>query len=212
MTSLPPALAEEPSGAPGNKRPPDWWLFFTKFLRQGKAIASFVPSSCWLARAVVRGIDFAHAHCIVELGAGTGPITAVLLRLAPPHCRVLVIERDPDFCRRLRERFPTADVVEADAADLDRLLDERGLTAIDHVLCGLPLPSFAPAARDRVLEAIRRRLQPEGTFRQLTHMPWVYFPLYARYFEEVRFHLEVRNFPPAGFYVCTRARPPATRE
>src|SRR5262249_16821921 len=30
----------------------DWWLFFSKFLRHGRAIASFVPSSPWLARAL----------------------------------------------------------------------------------------------------------------------------------------------------------------
>lgn len=204
MTSPPPVLAEEPSGVPGSKRPPDWWLFFTKFLRQGKAIASFVPSSRWLARAVVGGIDFASARCVVELGAGTGPITAELLRLAPPQCRVLIVERDPDFCRRLRERFPGADVAEADAGELDRLLDERELSSVDHVLCGLPLPSFTPALRDRVLNVVHCRLRPEGTFRQLTHMPWVYFPMYARYFADVRFRLVLRNFPPAGFYVCHR--------
>jgi phospholipid N-methyltransferase len=184
------------------RRPPDWLLFFLKFLRHGTAIASFVPSSSYLARAVVQGIDFDRAHCIVELGAGTGPITAELLRHAPSSCRLLIVERDPDFCRRLRERFPGADVAEADAADLERLLDERGLGTVDHFLCGLPLPSFQPAGRDHVLEAVRRRLDPAGTFRQLTHVPWVYYRLYRRYFEEVQFRLVFRNLPPAGFYVC----------
>jgi phospholipid N-methyltransferase len=194
------------TSAPRKKRPPDWLLFFSKFLRHGKEIASFVPSSEYLARAVVHGIDWGQCSTVVELGAGTGPITAELLRHAPPACRALVIERDLDFCARLRERFPAADVACADAAELERLLDERGLERVDHFLCGLPLPSFTPPARDHVLAMVRRRLTPEGTFRQLTHMPWVYYRLYRHYFHEVRFQFVFRNLPPAGFYVCRRPR------
>jgi phospholipid N-methyltransferase len=187
---------------PKKHRLPDWLLFLGKFLRQGRAIASFVPSSVWLARAILRDIELARAGVIVELGAGTGPITAELLRQAPATCRCVIVEREPDFCARLRERFPGADIVEADACDLDRLLAERGIEKVDHVLCGLPLPSFPAEARDQVLQSVKRHLAEDGTFRQLTHMPWVYQRLYRRYFDEVRFRLVFRNLPPAGFYVC----------
>ena len=183
---------------------PDWVLFLGKFLRQGRAIASFLPSSVWLARAVVGGIDFAKARTIVELGAGTGPITAELLRQAAPTCRCLIVERDADFCDRLRSRFPTAEVIEGDATELESLLQGRGVDRVDHVLCGLPLPSFSEDCRAKVLECVLRRLAPQGTFRQLTHMPWVYRRLYRRYFAEVRMRLVLRNLPPAGFYICRK--------
>jgi phospholipid N-methyltransferase len=181
-------------------------LFFKKFLKHGTDIAAFVPSSRWMAKGVVKGIDFTHSPCVVELGAGTGPITAELLRQSGGRGRALVVERDPDFCRRLKQRFPNADIAEADACDLDRLLDERGLRTVDHILCGLPLPSFSATDRDRVLDIVRRRLSPEGSFRQLTHMPWVYYPLYRRYFTHVDFNMVFRNLPPAGFYVCQGPR------
>jgi phospholipid N-methyltransferase len=155
---------------------------------------------------VVRDIDFTAARCVVELGAGTGPITAELLRLAGPACRTVIVERDPDFCARLREKFPGADVAQADALDLDRILAERGIDRVDHFLCGLPLPSFALKARERVFGVVGRRLAPGGTFRQLTHMPWVYYRMYRRYFTDVRFHFVLRNLPPAGFYTCSGPR------
>jgi phospholipid N-methyltransferase len=195
----------QPSPRPSSHTP-DWLLFLAKFLRHGTAIASLTPSSPWLARAICDGIDYTTARCLVELGAGTGPITAELLRRAPPSCRVVIVERDPDFCERLRQRFPAADIVEADACDLERLLDERGVAAVDHVLCGLPLPSFAREDRDRVIAAACRRLAPGGTFRQLTEIPWLYWRLYYRYFEDVRFRFVFRNLPPAGFYLCRRPR------
>ena len=49
---------------------------------------------------------------------------------------------------------------------------------------------------------VGRRLAPGGTFRQLTHMPWVYYSLYRGYFEEVRFQLVPLNLPPGGVYIC----------
>jgi phospholipid N-methyltransferase len=183
-------------------RASDRWLFFTKFLRHGTAIASFVPSSRSLSRAFLRGIDFSTARVIVELGAGTGPVTEALLEAAPASCRCLILERDRDFCARLRERFPNAEIVEADAADLEKLLDERGIAKVDHFLCGLPLPSFPRALRDKVLGVVGRRMSETGTFRQLTHMPWVYSRMYRGYFAEVRFRFVLRNLPPGGYYVC----------
>src|SRR3954447_21322325 len=99
----------------------DFSLFLGKFLRHGTAIASLAPSSPWLSRATVRNVDWAHARVLVELGAGTGPITPVLAARARPDCRVVVLERDPDFARMLRDRFshlPHFDVVEGDVRDL----------------------------------------------------------------------------------------------
>jgi phospholipid N-methyltransferase len=119
---------------------------------------------------------------------------------------VLIVERDADFCARLRERFPAADIIQADALDLEQYLAARGIEQVDHFVCGLPLPSFKRDARDRLLDIVHRRLVPGGTFRQLTHMPGVYYFMYRRYFSEVRFHFVLCNLPPAGFYTCQAPR------
>jgi phospholipid N-methyltransferase len=178
------------------------WLFFTKFLTRGKVIASFAPSSRFMVRAVLRGIDFSKCNCIVELGAGTGPITAELIRRAPKDCKLLIIELDADLARHLRKRFPNADVVEADAADMDRLLDERGIDKADHIISGLPLPSIPEEIRDRILDVSAKRLAPGGSFRQLTVMPMVYYWMYRRYFTDLKFRFVPLNLPPGGVYIC----------
>jgi phospholipid N-methyltransferase len=193
-----------PPAAPATKAAPrgDWWLVFRKFLKHGTSIATFVPSSKYLARTIVRGIDFATARCIVELGAGTGPITDEILRNAKPHTKVLIVELDADFCTRLRARFPNADIVQGDAAHLDELLRARGIAEVDHVISGLPLPSFSAPLRDSIIASSLKVLAKGGTFRQLTNMPFVYWKLYRKYFNDVRFKLVPLNFPPAGVYVC----------
>jgi len=155
---------------------------------------------------MLSGIDWQQAKCVVELGAGTGAITAELLRQRGSACRCLIIERDAEFCQRLRERFPTAEIVQADACDLDLLLRERHVERVDHILCCLTLPWFSPDNRHKVLDASRRSLAPAGSFRQMTYMPWVHYATYHRYFEDVRFRWVLLNIPPGGFYLCEKPR------
>lgn len=196
----------QPAPEPAKKRKlskgPDWILMTRKFLQQGTTVASFAPSSSYLSRTIIRGIDFDAANCIVELGAGTGPVTTEIVKRAKPGTRLIIIEQDPDFCTRLREKFPGHDVIEGDAGKLDEYLAERGIEQADHIVSGLPLPSFSASLRDAILDASHRKLNPAGTFRQLTCMPWVFQRFYKGFFKEVKFHFVPWNFPPAGVYVC----------
>lgn len=183
----------------------DSFLFLGKFLRHGTKIASLAPSSPWLSRTTIRNIAWDRARVVVELGAGTGPITRALAERAPAGCRVLVIERDPDFARLLRERFthlPNFEVIEGDCRELDRMLADRQIDRADAVVSGLPVPSFPAELQRELFRVVRRVLDPAGSYNQITEIPWVYQGLYRRYFNEVRFQFEPRNVPPAGAYFC----------
>src|SRR4051812_539594 len=96
----------------------DLWLVLRKFASNARTVATVAPSSGALARATVRGIDWPKTKCVVELGAGTGPITAELLKAAPFGVRLIVNEYLPDFCAALRRKFPGLDVAEGDARRL----------------------------------------------------------------------------------------------
>lgn len=183
----------------------DFSLFLGKFLRHGTAIASLAPSSRWLARTTVGNVVWDRARVVVELGAGTGPITRVLVEKAPPECRLVVLERDPDFAKILRERYsdrPNCDVVEGDVRDLAAIMAERGIARADYVISGLPVPSFPKDLQRDLFRKVKQLLAPEGTFNQITEMPWVYWRFYRRFFDEVSFVFEPRNLPPAGAYFC----------
>jgi phosphatidylethanolamine/phosphatidyl-N-methylethanolamine N-methyltransferase len=183
----------------------DFTLFLGKFFKQGTAIASIAPSSRWLSETTVRNIDWGTVHTLVELGAGTGPITRVIARHVRPDCRVVVIERDHDFARLLRDRFrdsPNFDIVEGNVRDLASILAGCGIYRVDHVISGLPVPSFPKELQKSLFEAVRTVLRPEGTYNQITEIPWVFWRFYQRYFDHVQFAFEPRNLPPAGAYFC----------
>jgi phosphatidylethanolamine/phosphatidyl-N-methylethanolamine N-methyltransferase len=183
----------------------DSLLFFSKFLRHGTKIASLAPSSPWLSRATVKNVDWNRARVIVELGAGTGPITRVLAEKAVPSCRVVVLERDADFAKLLRERFQHLthfDVIEGDCRDLASMLADRGIQQADYIISGLPVPAFPKDLQRDFFRVVRSVLSPEGAYNQITEIPWVYWGLYRKFFDDVRFAFEPRNFPPAGAYHC----------
>jgi phospholipid N-methyltransferase len=187
----------------------DFALFLGKFLTQGTAIASVAPSSRWLSRATVRNVNWDRAGVLVELGAGTGPITRVIAERARPQCRVVVVERDPDFARLLRARFadhPNLEIVEGDVRDLGTILSDRGISQVDHVISGLPVPSLTQDVQHSVFRAVRAVLREDGTYNQITEIPWIFWPFYRRFFEHVEFVFEPRNLPPAGAYFCRGAK------
>jgi phospholipid N-methyltransferase len=183
----------------------DFSLFLGKFLKHGTAIASLAPSSRWLSRTTVRNIPWDRAKVIVELGAGTGPITRVIAEKARPECRVIVLERDHDFSEILRQRYqglPNFDVIEGDVRNLAQLLADRGIEQVDYVVSGLPVPSFPKDLQRDLFRVVKQVLAPDGTFNQITEMPLVYWRFYRKFFDEVKFVFEPRNFPPAGAYFC----------
>ncbi len=181
----------------------DFALFLSKFLRHGTKIASLAPSSRWLSKATVGHVNWEKARVIVELGAGTGPITQAIADRVQPQTRVIVLERDADFAALLRERFgslPNFEVIEGDACDLASMLAERQIDQVDHVISGLPVPSFPKPLQREFFRVIRQILAPDGTYDQITEIAWYYQGLYRKFFTDVRFIFEPRNFPPAGAY------------
>ena len=65
-----------------------------------------------LAVAIVAGAEIGASDLVVDIGAGTGRLTAELARAAR---RVVAIELDPRLAHSLRGRWPNVTVVEADA-------------------------------------------------------------------------------------------------
>lgn len=184
----------------------DFSLFFRKFIHQGRGISSAVPSSRSMVDGVLAQIDFDRPATIVELGAGTGPITDVLNGLLRSHHRFVAVERDPDFCRVLRRRFPDTPLIEADASRVAEPLRKLGIEKVDYVLSGLPTPNLPPRTLVRLWRWLQRSLAPDGLFIQITVAPMLYRAFYQRLFESVDYSMVWMNVPPGGVYSCSTPR------
>ncbi|QOV91836.1 class I SAM-dependent methyltransferase [Humisphaera borealis] len=175
--------------------------FLFRFLADFKQVASIAPSSRWLAAATCRHVSSDRPQTILELGAGTGAITAAACRKMHPQSRLIAIEIDAGFADHLAVRCPRAEVVRGDVRHLDAELDRLGVGNLDLVLNGLPTPSLPAAVNQAVFETLGRRAS-SAWISQLTVMPWVYKPMYHRLFQDVIFDLVPLNIPPGGVYHC----------
>lgn len=143
--------------------------FVTALQRDPSGIGALVPSSPVLARAIARQVSCYDSGVIVELGPGSGTITAALLDQAIPRQRLYLIERDPALARFLRARFDGVRVVEDDASRLPALVRRDGIGKIAAIVSSIPLRNLDVRARYTILRRSFDLLGPSGLFVQYTY-------------------------------------------
>lgn len=140
----------------------DGFRFFGSFLREPTTVGAVLPSSRYLARALVGRLDLLPGQLVVEYGPGTGPMTAVIAELLPPGARYLGIELDPRFHGLLTQRFPHLEFHLGSAGDVVRILGERQLPLPVRIFSGLPFASLPPKVQDDVIDGIVECLSVSG--------------------------------------------------
>src|ERR1700693_3635413 len=84
---------------------PDGARFLKSWVARPLQIGAVQPSGRALARTMASYVDPALKGPVVEIGPGTGPVTAALLHRGVPAERLVLVEFNPEFCGLLRERF-----------------------------------------------------------------------------------------------------------
>ena len=102
--------------------------FFNLWLQNPTKIGALVPSSKNLGAAMAAEIDPAAPGAVIELGGGTGSITAALLLRGIPPKDLVVIEREPSLCEVMRARFPDIQIICGDARELEKILAAADIT------------------------------------------------------------------------------------
>lgn len=193
---------------------PDIVPFARALLRSPRTVGAVAPSSVVLGDRLAVVVPQGDDAVIVELGAGTGAVTARIDRRRSPRSTFVAFERDALLAARLAERAPRVRVIAGDARNLGAHLAEHGLDKADAVVCGLPWANFSEVEQLALLGEIRRALAPGGAFTTFAYVHALVLPparrfraLLASEFEEVlRTRAVVRNLPPAITYVCRRPR------
>jgi phosphatidylethanolamine/phosphatidyl-N-methylethanolamine N-methyltransferase len=147
----------------------DHRLFLSRFIRHPLKMGAVLPSSQALAGAMAEQVDSARSGVVVELGAGTGIVTAALLEAGLPPEKLVILERDRKLHRLLERRFPGAHTLLGDAAELKPILLAHHVQQVHTVVSSLPLLSFSSAQRQTILHQIFQVLPEDGTLIQYTY-------------------------------------------
>jgi phosphatidylethanolamine/phosphatidyl-N-methylethanolamine N-methyltransferase len=147
----------------------DWTIFTSLWLQKPLAIAAANPSGKALARCVGGLLDLDRQGHVLELGAGTGPLTRGLVEAGCPERRLVLLEREPALAAILRRRFPCATVIEGDALESEALLRQRGIEHLAAAVSSLPIKWFSLSAKVAVVHGTLALLGEGGRFLQVTN-------------------------------------------
>ena len=143
-------------------------VFLLRWLLHPTKVGAVTPSGRALSNAMCRQVDWTRPGHVVELGAGVGSFTRVLLEQTPATDRLLIVERDPVFFDRLQRRFPSAPLAMGDAADLTGLLKRHQVGEVNAVVSGLPILSMPGNIQREILTQVMAA-GPDPVFIQFTY-------------------------------------------
>lgn len=144
--------------------------------------------------------DVVGAGVIIELGAGTGPVTAALLRRGVPPSDLYVVEKQPQLAKDLTDRFPEAHVLCCGADEVTSVVDGPARA----IVSSLPFRSLPHDVCVSISREIERALAPGGLYVQFTYALFGDLPFAPDGFEPVTSSIVWPNIPPAKVVVLRK--------
>jgi phospholipid N-methyltransferase len=143
--------------------------FIKQSIRDFRTTGALAPSGLFLARAIAKTLprDLDDNFNVLEVGAGTGAITAEVAKRMEGRGRLDLYEISPAFCDVLRKRIDKEKIfasmrerIHVNEGDV-RKMKERA--KYDAVISGLPFNNFHPDEVRGFIEHFRHLLRPNGT-------------------------------------------------
>jgi phosphatidylethanolamine/phosphatidyl-N-methylethanolamine N-methyltransferase len=146
--------------------------FLRGWSRDPVAVGWPFASSCWTARRLAQAaLDAAipGGGPVLELGAGTGPVTEALIEAGRRVDDIIVVERDKELCRTLEKRFRGLPVLHGNAIEIREMLSKAHVPSVSVVLSGLPMRAVKPDAAARCYSGAFQLMPSGGTIIQYTY-------------------------------------------
>jgi len=150
--------------------------FIRECRRQFRTTGSILPSSRFLARALVAELRKPRGPArILEVGPGTGSVTAAILRHLHPGDHFDAVEINSHFISLLEHRLEHDELFRRHRDQIHLIHaaveDLVGEGVYDFIVSGLPLNNFSATQVRRIFRTYDRLLKPGGT---LTYYEYVW--------------------------------------
>ena len=178
-------------------------LFTREIWANPRAMGAACPSAPPLASHMASRVPLDREGMVVELGGGTGAVTAALLKHGVPPWQLLVVERSPTLAQHLHQRFPQLRIIQGDAAQLEHLLGHK-TAQIGSIVSSLPLRSLHPATTRAISHQFETLLEPGGLLIQFTYNLRGTHPRLLPHFRRLSSRIIWGNLPPARVDVFER--------
>jgi phospholipid N-methyltransferase len=187
------------------RSPSPRWQFLRGFIKHPRMVGSIIPSSRILISKMLDPVDWANTRLFIEYGPGVGTFTRPILDLLGPDATLMTIDTNADFTAYLKESIddPRLVAVTGSAAEVEKILADRGLGKADYVLSGLPFSTLPPGVGQAIAKATAAVIRPGGAFLIYQFSPKVR-DFIAPFFERIERGFEWVNVPPATLFWAYR--------
>jgi len=176
--------------------------------KQGQT-GSLVPSQRFLIARMIAPIPRNYRGHVVELGSGSGTLTARLAARCP-QARILACEINPVLARDTSKLVASAgvgsrvEVVTAAAEKVLPRLARRGIAQVDYVISGIPLGNLDKETTLALIDHVERALAPGGLYIQFQYTLMDRKKIQSR-FASVKTTPVWLNLPPAFVYYARKS-------
>lgn len=193
----------------------EYRTFLTRAARHPSTIGAVLPTSSYVAEAIVNVLPSTGSPTVLELGPGTGALSDAIHHRLDSQARHIAVELDPEMVRYLRKAKPWLHILEGDARDLNKLLETVGITRVDAVISSIPWTLLDQEQQRTLLREAGKAMAPHGVFTAITYVTTLWRAntraftraLHDQFGEVLPRSAVWRNLPPARIYVCRRPVP-----
>jgi len=175
--------------------------FLRGFLKHPRMVGSIIPTSRTVIEKMLGPVDWENTKLFVEYGPGVGTFTRPILEQLPPDATLLTIDTNPEFTKFLKDSIDDDRLVAVtgSAADIEKILADRGFAHADYVLSGLPFSTLPPGVGDAIGKATAKVIRPGGAFLVDQFSPKVR-DFMQPWFDRIERGFEWINVPPATLF------------
>src|SRR5215207_3451964 len=175
--------------------------FLRGFLKHPRMVGSIIPTSRIVIDKMLSPVDWETTRLFVEYGPGVGTFTRPILEKLPHDATLLAIDTNPEFTKFLKQSIDDERLVAVtgSAADVEKILADRGFAKADYVLSGLPFSTLPPGVGDAIGKATAQVIRPGGAFLVYQFSPKVK-DFIQPWFDRIERGFEWINVPPATLF------------
>jgi phospholipid N-methyltransferase len=170
------------------------WL--QKFIKSPRQIGSIAPSSNSLSRLMVKNLK--PNSKTLELGSGSGSITAEIVNKLSSPSNLTAIESDSELAKICQNKFPDIQLLNQ---DIKQILNSD--QQFDAIISGIPFAAMKPSERHQCFQLIHERLTPDGVFIMFQYSIFTRHEL-KKIFGNLKTNFTPWNLPPAFVFTCKK--------
>ncbi len=194
--------------------------FIKAFIKNPIGVSTIFPASHALAEAMALGSEIKTRHQVVEIGVGTGALTAAMLKVMGPQHTYTGFEIDKSFYNYLQQTFIKdyhMQVTQLKSFEFRtesaELISKYFETAsVDVVVSSLPWSIFEADVQNLILNEIHQIMKPGGVFSFYNYMTSSQFKAFKNFKSEIENRFTTleptatvwASFPPATVWVAKK--------